>query len=39
MVEIQDDRHSSGLYKNGMPPICLDAPCTYTTHRKHVLSD
>ena len=25
--------------KNGMPSICLDAPCTYTTQRKHTLSD
>ena len=40
MAEIQDGRYSSGLYtKNVVPPICLDAPCTYTTQRKHALSD
>ena len=40
MPEIQDGRYSSGLYKKRFcpPPICLDAPCTYTTQRKHALS-
>ena len=39
MAEIQDGGYSSGLYKKNVPPICLDSPCTYTTHRKHALSD
>ena len=35
MVEIQDGRYSSGLYKKWYAPICLDVACTYTTQRKH----
>ena len=29
MMELQD------YTKRGVAPICLDAPCTYTTQRKH----
>ena len=39
MAEIQNGGYSSQLYKTAVPPIFLDAPCTYTTQRKHVLSD